>query len=564
MSCYLSVFPVLLWFISHYTSKKIFLNRLLKTYNVLLLSIVIFLTLADGELYQHWGQKLNGYASSFAKFPKEMLVFASGGSLVKFILIILGFSGLSFFIYSKGMKGLDEINGKVKKWEPPVYWLLLMSLLFLGIRGGVGKAAINQSSAFYSSNIFLNHAAINTTWNLLASFVESSENTKHNPYVFLDEQEAKAIVDSLFTEPTVSKKLSIQSTPNIVLVVLEGWTADVIAPLGGEPNVTPNLNALCREGLLFDHFYANGNRTDKGLAAIISSQPSLARSSIINNIQKFTSLPSIPSSLKQLQYHSSFFYGGASEFANMKGYWLNAGYDDIIDLNNFPLDKQNAEWGVHDDVLWEKVLDGLGKTKAPFFATVLTLSSHEPFKVPHHNPAFAGDDDPNLYRNSVNFADKALGEFFAKAKQQTWYENTLFIILSDHGHQWPKGRVAYDPERFRIPFLITGGALYAGYKGQVNHTLTNQVDIAATLLHQLNIPAKGFNWSRNFLDSAYKPFATFVYNDGIGMVKAQGSIVFDQESKQRIFSSGDSTAFKQMEKQARAYEQLYYEEYLKR
>ncbi|MES2558186.1 MAG: sulfatase-like hydrolase/transferase [Bacteroidota bacterium] len=564
MTCYVTVLPVLLWFAGHYTKQKKLLNKILKTYNILLLSVVVFVTLADGELYQHWGQKLNGYASSFARFPKEMLVFSSGGSMLKFVLIILGFSASAYFMYSRGMKGLNELNDDVKKWQPPVYTMLLLALLFLGIRGGVGKAAINQSSAFYSSNIFLNHVAINTTWNLLASFVESSEDTKHNPYLFLDNSEAQAIADVWFTQPTLSEKLFNQSTPNIVLVVLEGWTADVIAPLGGEQDVTPNLNALCKEGLLFDQFYANGNRTDKGLAAIISSQPSLARSSIINNIQKFTSLPSIPSALKQLGYGSSFYYGGASEFANMKGYWLSAGYEEIVDLNNFPLNKQQAEWGVHDDVLWEKVLDGIGKNKAPFFTTVLTLSSHEPFNVPHHNPIFAGDDDPNLYRNSVNFADKALGDFFVKAKQQAWYNNTVFIILSDHGHQWPKNRLAYDPQRFRIPFLIAGGALMKEYKGTVNHTVAGQVDIAATLLHQLHLPAKGFNWSRNFLDSAYQPFATFVYNDGIGIIKPQGSLVFDQESKQRIVSSGDSSQFRQMEKQARVYEQLYYEEYIKR
>ena len=564
MCSYLSVLPTFLWFLSHFTARKMLLNRILKTYNVVLLSVIVFITLADGELYQHWGQKLNGYASSFAKFPKEMLVFSSGGYMLKLVLIVLGFVTLATLIYSKGMKGLDEVKGSVAKWKPASAFLVILCILFLGIRGGVGKAAINQSSAFFSANIFLNHTAINTTWNLMASLIESSENTKHNPYTFMDNLEAQKIIDSLNNQPTTSETLFTSKTPNIILVVLEGWTADVIEPLGGEQNVTPFLNALCKDGLLFDNFYANGNRTDKGLAAIISSQPSLAHSSIINNIQKFTSLPSIPFSLKKIGYHTSFYYGGASEFANMKGYWLSSGYDDIIDLNNFEMNKHNAEWGVHDDVLWEKVLGGLGKYKQPFFTTVLTLSSHEPFNVPHHNPNYMGEDDPNLYRNSVNFADKTLGEFFVKAKQQSWYANTLFVILSDNGHQWPKNRLAYDPQRFRIPFLITGGALNAQYKGKVNHVIANQVDIAATLLHQLGISSNEFNWSRNFLDSAYKPFATFVYNDGIGMVKPEAILVFDQESKQRIISVGDSTLLNQLEIEAKAYEQLYYQEYLKR
>jgi phosphoglycerol transferase MdoB-like AlkP superfamily enzyme len=348
-----------------------------------------------------------------------------------------------------------------------------------------------------------------------------------------------------------------------VLLILEGWTADVIEPLGGEALVTPKFNSLCKEGLLFDHFYANGNRTDKGMASIISSQPALAKSSIINNIQKFTSLPSIPAELKKKNYNTSFYYGGASEFANMKGYWINAGYEDIVDLDQFPLDKRHAEWGVHDDVLFEKVLAELNMKQAPFFASILTLSSHEPFHVPYKS-TFTGTDDADMYRNAVQFSDKALGDFFAAAKQQPWYGNTLFIVLADHGHQWPRDRKSYDPERFRIPFLLVGGALKQEYTGKTDPTIASQIDIAALLLGQLKMDATAFNWSKNVMDAAYKPYAVYTYNDGIGLVKPGARLVFDQESRQRIVQEGDSTLFSTMEKEARSYEQLYYEEFRRR
>lgn len=563
MVCYLSVIPLLLWCLSQYIPQQRFLNRVLKTYNAFILLLVVLISLADGELYQHWGQKINAYASSFAKFPKEMLVFSASGSTFKFIIIILCFFLFAYFLYTKGMKGLDEINNKVPKWQPVLATVFLLSFLFLGIRGGIGKAAINQSSAFYSPNIYLNHTAVNATWNLMASIVDTPEETDHNAYAFVENKEAKAILKTLTFESSRFPKLFNQQTPNIVLVILEGWTADVIEPLGGEKNVTPYFNTLSKEGLLFTNFYANGNRTDKGLAAIISSQPALAHSSIINNIQKFTSLPSIPSELKQLKYNTSFYYGGASEFANMKGYWLNAGYDDIIDLAAFPLNKQHAEWGVHDDVLFDKVLEGLNGTPSPFFSSVLTLSSHEPFKVPFTSE-FKGSGDDDLYRNAVKFSDQALGMFFEKVKQESWYQNTVFIILADHGHQWPLDRKAYDPERFKIPFLLVGGALAPQYRGAVNPTIAGQVDLASMLLSQLGLNVSAFNWSKNFMDTAYKPFATFTYNDGIGIIKSNTKIVFDQESKQVIWKDGDSLLWQKAEQEARAYEQLYFEEYKNR
>jgi phosphoglycerol transferase MdoB-like AlkP superfamily enzyme len=563
MVCYLSVIPVLLWCLAHYTLNKVWVNRLLKGYTIVLLVLVMLIAIVDGELYQHWGQKLNAYASSFAKFPKDMLAFSVSGSNLTFLLIVIGFSGLAYILYAKGMKGLDEVSGNVKGWQPIVVTVLLLGVLFIGIRGGVGKAAINQSSAFYSATIFLNHTAINATWNLMASMIDTPEETKQNVYAFTDDTKAQQLLTALSYTPKGFPVLFSEPNPNIVLIILEGWTADVIAPLGGEANVTPFFNEICKEGLLFTNFYANGNRTDKGLAAIISSQPALAHSSIINNIQKFTSLPSIPSVLKERQYRSFFYYGGASEFANMKGYWLNAGYEKIVDLESFPFGKRSAEWGVHDDVLFDKVLSGLNEMPSPFFVTALTLSSHEPFKVPFTSE-FTKTTDDDLYRNAVKFSDQSLGTFFAKAKTQPWYDHTVMIVLADHGHQWPLDRKAYDPDRFRIPFLVTGGALKQVYRGRLNPTIAGQVDLAAILLGQLGLSSDAFTWSKNVLDSAYKPFATYTYNDGIGMIVPKGRVVFDQESKQVIWLEGDSTTMRITESQARAYEQMYFEEYRNR
>jgi phosphoglycerol transferase MdoB-like AlkP superfamily enzyme len=561
MACYLTILPLVLMVVSAYFNPNTFIKAIQHFYFTSLTVVILFVTIADAELYKHWGQKLNAYAASFAKFPREMLVFSTGGPILPLLISVVLLAILAGIGYKKV---LPNFHLQANRWWAPVGgFVLSLPILFLGIRGGWGKAAINQSSAFFSPQLVLNHAAVNTCWNLMASLVENPEETNSNPYACMEEAEAKEVLSSLSFTPSGSKVIINTPLPNIVLIVLEGWTADVIAPLGGEPEVTPNLNELAQNGLLYTKFFANGNRTDKGLASIISSQPALAHSSIINNIQKFTSLPSVPAELVKLGYTTSFYYGGASEFANMKGYWLSAGYQQIVDLNDFALNKRNAEWGVHDDVLWDETLARLGKAQAPFFTTVLTLSSHEPFKVPHQS-SFKGSDDADLYRNAVHFSDASLGAFFAAAAKQPWYKNTLFVIVSDHGHQWPKNRSAYDPERFHIPLLFVGGALIEEYRGQRDSTVACQVDLASALLSQVSVPYQSFTWSRNFFDSSYIPYATYVYNDGIGMVKPNARMVYDQESKQRIISEGDSANCKLMEQQARAYEQLYFEEYRKR
>ncbi len=563
MTAYCCFIPFLLWIISHFSRYQVHINKALKIYNIVLLVIIVFITIADGELYIHWGQKINAYASSFAKFPKEMLVFSSGVGAGKLVVISVFYFVFAYYIYHFGMRGLDTIDAKLTSKWIIVSGVCIFILLVIGMRGGIGKSPLSQSSAYYSTHSILNQVALNTCWNLLSSFIETSESTSSNPYIFTSKQAAQQHLDLLQFKPKGFPLLFTSNQPNIVFIILEGWSADVVGCLGGEKRITPNFDSLSKEGYLFDHFYASGNRTDKGLAAIISAQPALPNSSIINSIQKFTKLPSVANSLKQHGYSTSFYYGGESDFANMKGYWLSAGYEHIVDLDDFPLANRNAEWGVHDDQLWQKVVAGLNVSPEPFFASVLTLSSHEPFNVPEKTYLYSADE-ADQYRNAVWYADKQLGLFFEQAKTQPWYSRTIFIIQSDHGHKLPAYHQPMQAGMYHIPMLVVGGALKAEVRGSVNHTLSSQLNTAATFLPQVHIDASAFNWSYNCLDSAYKPFAAFVYHHGVGLMNSDAKVVYSHFNKMVEWSEGDSLYFPLLEKQARSYLQVYYDEYLNR
>ena len=244
----------------------------------------------------------------------------------------------------------------------------------------------------------------------------------------------------------------------------------------------------------------------------------------------------------------------------MKAYLINSGYDHITQIHDFEKMIAPESWGVHDNELFQKLSKDIPAYPQPFFTTVLTLSSHEPYQVPHES-AFKGTDESDRYRNAVHFSDEALGKFLQDAKQQEWFNNTLIIILSDHGHHLPKNHAAFRPEKFRIPFLITGGALKNEWHGKTIRNIAQQTDIAPTLLQlcKINNP---FNWGRNFLDTVNTGFVTYTYDDGIGFVTSKGTLVYDHIMKKTIFSK-DSVDEK-MVLQARAYEQLFYQEYILR
>lgn len=561
-SAYLTIVPLLCWLVAQLTNSK-WPAKFHTFYSVAVVSLVFIISLIDAELYSYWGQKLNAYASSFAKFPVEMLSFSSGISWSKLLLFVSISVVIIKISYDHITVAFAPEPAPQKTVSALLFFIGMGALLFLMIRGNIGMSPINQSFAYYSDKPFLNHAAVNTTWNLIASLTDETEDETKNPYAFTNKEEAQRLTDSLLNNGAghTPLQLTLQAKPDIVLIILEGWTADVVGFTGSEKDVTPNMNALANGSLTYTQFYASGNRTDKGLAAILSGQPALAKSSIINKLQKFSDLPALPASLNENGYNSTFVYGGESEFANMKAYWINSGYQHIVDIHQFDKAVLPESWGVHDDELYAMLLKQIGKTASPKFITALTLSSHEPYQVPHQS-RFKGSTEADKYRNAVHFADECLGKFLKQASLQSWYNNTLIVIMPDHAHQEPLGRSPFEPARFHIPFVVTGGALNPALKGISIARPAQQTDVAPALLSQLGIDNHAFKWGSNMFDTSASAFAIYTYNDGVGMVNKNGFAVYDHEARRCILAkSSDSSA---IIKTARAYQQTYYNDYLKR
>lgn len=563
-ACYFSVIPLFGLILAHFTANNT-ISKLIKLYSIIVVILVCIVSLIDAQLYEYWGQKLNAYASSFAKFPKEMFSFSSGISYAKLIFFVF----LIFFIVSTIFDNLvlqikNVATKEVSKIKLFVFFIISAAILFLGIRGSIGMSPINQSFAYYSTTPFCNHAATNTIWNFIATLVDNSEDEKRNPYSTLPQEEADKIVNKILKQPAITQKISWtdKKQPDIVLIILEGWTADVIKKTGGESNVTPNMNNWATNSLLYTNFYANGNRTDKGLASILSAEPSLAKSSIINKLQKYNNLPALPKNLAKAGYHNKFVYGGESEFANMKAYWINSGFTNIIDIHQFDKAILPESWGVHDNVLFDKLLNEINNTPSPKFISALTLSSHEPYDVPHSS-IFKEKTQADMYRNAVHFADEALGNFLASAAKSNWYDNTLIIILSDHGHYQPLNRNPYQPERFHIPCWITGGALNKNLQNKIVSKISDQTDLTPTILEQLGLSNKDYKWGKSMLDTLSKNgLATYTFNDGIGFITKEGFVVYDAESKKIILNEGKNK--ETLSIQAQAFLQTHYNDYLQR
>ena len=316
-------------------------------------------------------------------------------------------------------------------------------------------------------------------------------------------------------------------SPNVIFIVLESFTSAIIEELGGKKGVTPNFRALSNEGIMFTNFYGIGDRTKIGTVGIFSGFPSLPQKPVIEFHNKVQKLPSLCKSLKKEGYTSKFYYGGDLHFASMNSYLSNIGFDNTVSMDDFPSELNTSKWGVHDEFLFDRLYHDIKLEKQPFFKACLTLSSHEPFDVPMET-AIQGNDENSLFMNSAYYTDKCLGEFIAKLKRLPSWDNTLVVLIADHGSRYVGNYVPNDPDKYKIPMLWLGGCLKQ--KGIKIDKYGCQPDLAATLLPQMGIDASDFTIGKNLLNKSQKGFAYFTYNNGFGYVNSEESLIFDLNS----------------------------------
>lgn len=385
----------------------------------------------------------------------------------------------------------------------------------LFIRGGLQTVPINNSIVWFSKSVQLNDAASNPVWYLADNVIKNSRSDK-DTYQFLTEEESERRFEKNFPKDTSeTKSIWKLKKPNIIVIALESWTADIIEPLGGETGITPFFSNLCDNGLLFDNIYASGQRTDQMFPSVLCGFPSIPKYSIVRFNDKVRSLPMLSNELVNAGYSSSFFYGGDLGFANMNSFLRNAGFGEIYGQEAFSPDEISSKWGAHDEYAFEKMLGVLRKQENPFFSMLLTLSTHEPFDVPLKGSPLP-DNEPDKFRRAARYTDRCLENFFKSAAAEPWFKNTVFILVADHGHILPKRRDYYDPQTHHIPMLWTGPALPAEFAGRRVSTQGGQHDLAYTLLKQLGIENENFNFSRNLMDSLVSRPVYLNYETGIG------------------------------------------------
>ena len=557
MAAYLTL-PVALILLVHIIKQFYFFKKIVFIYSCLLFLVVSLLFLSDIFLFKAWGYHVDAGALIYLKNPKEAM--ASTAHLPVFwivlvYLLLLAFAllGIIKFIKTTWPK---EKGGIAWYLQIPI-WLLIMGLFIIPLRGGFQLAPLNQSSVYFSTNNFANQAAINIPWNFMHSLSHKTSD-KNNPYLFMPMEVAKNISDSLFTA-TGQTQYFVNQNPaksiNVIYIVWESFTEKVTHLSKNNIEITPHFNQLKKEGVYFSNIYASGDRTDKGIVAILSSFPAQPITSIVKTPSKVAKLPMLSKTFNDKNYYTSFYYGGELEFANIKAYLVNGDFKHFTSIDDFANEDRNSKWGAHDGVVMEKLFTDLNKQPQPFFTTWLTLSSHEPFETPVAT-VIPGDKPEEKFLNSLHYTDEVLFNFISKAKTTNWWQNSLIVITADHGHPMPATGKKIDD--FKMPLLMLGGALTQ--KNIQFNQVGSQVDITPTVLHQLQWDASPYKWGKNLADSSTKAWAYFSFNNGFGFVQPNQYFIYDNVGN--IIRESSASLDSNMLRTGKVMEQLFYQDYL--
>jgi phosphoglycerol transferase MdoB-like AlkP superfamily enzyme len=269
---------------------------------------------------------------------------------------------------------------------------------------------------------------------------------------------------------------------NVVLISVESLSAEFSGTYGRVPSLTPQLDAMANDSLVFDDLYASGTRTVRGLEALALSVPPTPGESIVKR-ENNEGLFSLAHVFNAKGYTSEFLYGGYGAFDNMNAFFGANGYD-VHDREDIPKARIHAAniWGVADEDLYTLALeraDRAYKSGKPYFAHIMTTSNHRPYTF----PAGRGPWPQGKRDSAVAYTDWAIGDFIRRARTKPWFKDTVFVITADHCAS-SAGKAALPVFRYHIPMWIyaPGHIAPAHFPERMS-----QIDIAPTLLGLLGM-----------------------------------------------------------------------------
>ncbi|MCK5113357.1 MAG: sulfatase-like hydrolase/transferase [Phycisphaerae bacterium] len=489
-------------------------NRIVRGYAAVTSLLVLAIEVIGVSYYLHGGTRTNRAFAYYLRYPQE--VFGHVWREYPLWFWLLTVPVIIFLLYKLYHHSFGKgIVHELPHWRRPAFSGVILFLCIVAARGGLQSRPLSSTLAYENtSNQLLVELTKNNCYELfqgartLINEVQKEDHVLNLPKLKI----AKPIVKKLYFQDA-DTSLGLESNPlwrrtethierkqmNVVFIVMESMAGKHIGALGyPHPSQTPNLDALCREGLFFSKMFAIGARTNKGMIGTLSGYPGLCQGPVIASKLAEGNFLTLPGIFQRRGYKTVFIYGGRPTFDNMDRFLTTGGVDQIIGQNQMPT-KNPYTWGAPDEYVFQKAIETFDKMgDRRFFGLILTVSNHPPFKVPSGRVRMLpANSDENKIINATSYADWALGKFFRNAHSTKWFKNTIFVLVSDSGRAVALDKKLWiDAVGFRIPCLIYAPGLIPPEEIDV---VASQTDIAPTLLSLMGGEFEHCFFGRNLL-----------------------------------------------------------------
>lgn len=515
------------------------LIKIFNTYYVLLYFLVFALSAADipyfGYYFSHMGASIFNWLG-FGGTTLGMILQESSYYIyfaIFIILFIVFCFGISYF--TKKLMKTSTTNLKKKDYGLYIPIILIIwGLCFFGIRGTLERYPLRISNAYFCNNSFFNQLGINPTFYLIKSYSAFSKKcnsldaiiSEQDAILFVNEELAIDNADKSFNP--ISRKVEADGeakNANVVIILMESLSSNYLDFEHKGKKLMPYINELTKKSYYFENFYSAGIHTNNGIAATLYGYPPQFDKTMMGvDIDSYTGLPI---TLRDQGYQTMFFLTSNPQYDNMNSFLLENGFDRIYSQYDYPKDKVVNNFGVQDDYLFEygiKRINEASKLKKPFLATFMTVSNHPPLVVPERFKNSADNDFDRI----LAFVDNSLEEFMKEAAKEDWYNNTIFIILGDHGRVL--GKQPYDMALSynHIPLIIYS-PLFNDMPKQFEQ-FGGQIDVFPTVMGLLNR-----SYTNNTLGidlfKTRRRYAFFVSDTHLGCINDRFFYIYNPQNK---------------------------------
>ena len=538
-----ALYVVMMLFPLHWKENKIY-HKVCQWLFVVVNSITFAINLADSVYFRYTMRRTT--TTVFEEFSNEgNLGSIIGTEFLNHWYLVLLFAFVVFLLWRCYVE--PSINSHSLKWWRYDVACLLSLLLFApfcvaGMRGGFTTAVrpITISNANqYASRPVDAALVLNTPFALIRSI---GKNVFVVPHYFSDE---KALA-SMYTPIHTPNDSAAVVKKNVVVLIVESFGREYIGALnkdleGGKyKGYTPYVDALIGKSTTFQYSFCNGRKSIDGMPSVLSSIPMFVEPFILtpSSMNDYTGLAGI---LGQEGYETAFFHGAQNGSMGFQAFAQKTGFKHYFGRTEYEAakgtDDFDGTWAIWDEPFLQYYAEEMGKMKQPFMTAVFTASSHHPFVIPEQYKQQFPEGKLEIQK-CIRYTDMAIGKFFETASKQPWFENTIFVLTSDHTNMSDHDYYQTDLGGFCSPIIIYEPS---HPKGQVIDKIAQHIDILPTVLGMLGYQKPYFGFGIDLLNTPSEDTWAVNYLSGIYQYVRNGYVLqFDGQKTKGIYSLSDS------------------------